>query len=275
MILKFIVGALGAIFISVLAFWKGSLSFSGMLAAIVMGTIYYGAGNSFWFGLLLLFFITSSLFSKFRGERKEELEKSYAKSSQRDSIQVFANGGLGMLACLAYAIYPLDFFILFFVGSMAAVTADTWATEWGGLSRSQPISIVTFRKVPAGTSGGVSGLGTLATFVAAAMIGIAAYLLLLWTNMNLSSLSHLSVLQWLFIVVISGVVGAFVDSWLGGTVQFMQKCTVCHKEVEVEVHCDTATVHLRGWRWLNNDVVNLISAGIAGVVAWGLYYIVS
>lgn len=272
MILNFVIGALGAIFISVFAYLKGSLSGTGMLAAILMGTIYYGAGNIFWFGILLLFFITSSAFSKFRGERKEELEKSYAKSSRRDYIQVFANGGLGMVACLLYALYPHDGLILFFVGSMAAVTADTWATEWGGLSSSHPRSIVTFRKVPPGTSGGVSGLGTFASAVAAVMIGLASALFLSWTSM---SAPHLSMLQWVLIGGISGVSGAFIDSWLGATLQFMRKCTVCHKEVEVDSHCGEATVHIRGLRFLNNDVVNLISAGVAGLIAWGLFAIIS
>lgn len=268
MIINWIIGALCALFVSVAAYRKGSLSLSGMLAAIVMGTVYYGAGNSFWFGILLLFFVTSSVFSKFRGDRKLELEKSYAKSGRRDMMQVFANGGLGMLACLGNFFWPDPAWGYFFVGSMAAVTADTWATEWGGLSKKAPISIMTWKRVPAGTSGGVSLLGSSAALAGAIMIGGAAWILLHWIGDGESS--SLLLVKWVIIGGLSGFVGAFADSLLGATLQKMNRCVVCGKSVEVSVHCDRSTVHERGLHWLNNDMVNLISALAAGCLAWAL-----
>lgn len=273
MMIDWIVGALCALIVSGAAYWKRSLSLSGMWAAAVMGAVYYGAGNLFWFGILLLFFVSSSAFSRFRGDRKRELEKSYAKSGRRDAGQVLANGGLGMLACLGNLIWPDPCWGYFFVGTMAAVTADTWATEWGGLSRTAPRSILTGRRIPAGTSGGVTLLGSAAALAGAVFIGGAAWLLLGWTGEAVFPggwEAVLALVKWGLIGGVSGIVGAFADSFLGATLQRMQRCVVCGKEVEVASHCGYDTVPLRGLGWMSNDMVNLLSSLAAGVLAWGL-----
>lgn len=70
--MDWIIGAVCASMVAGAAYAKKSLTLSGCLAAIMMGTIYYGAGNLFWFGTLLLFFITSTLLSRFRKDRKQE-----------------------------------------------------------------------------------------------------------------------------------------------------------------------------------------------------------
>lgn len=133
--LQWLIGACGALLVAGAAYWKQSLSFSGMVAAVVMGTIYFGAGNLFWFGILLVFFISSTVLSKLHHENKAELEATYDKTGRRDAGQVFANGGLGMLAVLLNAIYPLELWSFLFIGVMATVTSDTWATRsarWPG-----------------------------------------------------------------------------------------------------------------------------------------------
>jgi len=269
-----IVGALCALLVSGAAYRKQSLSLSGMIAAAVMGTVYYAAGNLFWFGLLLIFFITSTAFSKFRGDRKRDLEKSYAKTGRRDAGQVFANGGIGMLACIGNALWPDPAWAWFFVGSMAAVTADTWATEWGGLSKTPPRSVLTWKPLPAGTSGGVSRLGSFAALVGALLIGAAAQILLDLTaggsGTNGTAAYFASLWRWTVIGGFAGFAGAFADSLLGATLQRMQRCPKCGKSVEVNTHCGTATLPLRGLRWMNNDAVNVLSALAAGFIAWGL-----
>lgn len=53
--MDWLIGAVCAAMVSAAAYRRRSLSESGAAAAILMGTIYYGAGNLFWFGTLLLF----------------------------------------------------------------------------------------------------------------------------------------------------------------------------------------------------------------------------
>ncbi|MDQ0195663.1 DUF92 domain-containing protein [Paenibacillus wynnii] len=260
--MQWVIGACGALIVAGAAYYKQSLSLSGMLAALIMGTVYFGAGNAFWFGILLLFFISSSLLSKLHHEDKAELELTYDKTGRRDAGQVFANGGIGMVVVLLNALYPLEIWEFLFVGVMATVTSDTWATEIGTLSRRPPRSVLTGKVLPTGASGGVSLTGSLAAAGGGILIGAASWLLQLAAGMPDRSFILLT-LAGLF----GGVAGAFTDSILGATVQQMNRCTVCGREVEGSRHCGAATVQARGWQRMNNDAVNLFSSIFGGVVA--------
>ncbi|WP_410511830.1 DUF92 domain-containing protein [Paenibacillus sp. BR2-3] len=260
--MQWVIGACGALLIAGAAYGKQSLSLSGMLAAVIMGTIYFGAGNAFWFGILLLFFVSSSLLSRLRHEHKAELELSYDKTGRRDAGQVFANGGVGMIVVLLNAIYPHMMWEFLFIGVMATVTSDTWATEIGTLSTKPPRSVLTGKILPTGASGGVSLAGTLAAAGGGAVIGAASWLLQLAAGMTSRSFVLLALAG-----LLGGLAGAFTDSILGATVQRMNRCTVCGREVESLRHCGAPAVHARGWRWMSNDAVNLISSMTGGAVA--------
>jgi uncharacterized protein (TIGR00297 family) len=257
-----IVGAICALVVSGLAYRKESLTLSGALAATVMGTIYFAAGHLFWFGILLVFFVSGSVLSKYKQSHKNELEQSYAKTGRRDAGQVLANGGLGMLLCLMNAIWPHPSWAYAYVGVMATVTADTWATEIGSLSRKLPRSILNGRRLPAGTSGGVSLLGTMAAAIGGAMIGVFA-----WLFEVISGPLDRSLPIWLLVGIIAGLVGAFTDSILGASLQLMYKCRVCDKDVEVLHHCGQETVKIRGSNLMNNDAVNIWSSILGGCAA--------
>jgi len=63
-----------------------------------------------------------------------------------------------------------------------------------------------------------------------------------------------------------------VDSLLGASVQAMYTCPKCAKETEKPIHgCGTPTQHQRGWRWLDNDMVNFISSLIGALVAAAMF----
>lgn len=266
--MQWMIGACGATLVAGAAYWKQSLSFSGLLAAVMMGTIYFGAGNLFWFGILLVFFISSSLLSKLHHDNKAELEAAYDKTGRRDAGQVFANGGLGMLLVLLNAIYPLEIWGFLFIGVMATVTSDTWATEIGTLAKRPPRSVLTGKVLPAGTSGGVSLPGTLAAAAGGVLIGAASWLL-----REASGMAQHSFLLLALAGLLGGLAGAFADSFLGATVQRMNRCAVCGREVEASQHCGQPTVYARGWRWMNNDAVNTASSVIGGGVALLVGYI--
>lgn len=54
--------------------------------------------------------------------------------------------------------------MLGFMVCLASSNSDTWASEIGSLSRKKPIYIRTFKRIERGTSGAISGLGTVAAF---------------------------------------------------------------------------------------------------------------
>jgi uncharacterized protein (TIGR00297 family) len=255
--------------IAYMGFAKGALSPSGAAGAVVVGTSIFWLGGWIWGVLLIAFFVSSSLLSRYREGEKESLAEKFAKGHRRDLGQTLANGGAGVILAVGSALFPHPFWLAAYVGAMATVNADTWATELGVLSRVKPRLITTGRPVEVGTSGGVSRLGTLSAMAGGAFVGAIAGLLQVVTGGALLN-GFLLLLSGL----VGGLVGSFVDSLLGATVQAIYFCEVCDKETERTVHrCATVTRRLRGWRWLNNDLVNLISsifgaaAGLA-LAAW-------
>ncbi|CAG7625414.1 hypothetical protein PAESOLCIP111_02723 [Paenibacillus solanacearum] len=263
------IGLAGSAAIAGAAYAKRSLSASGFAAAVVLGTLMYAAGSAAWFGTLIAFFISSTLLSKWKGRKKAAAERGYAKSGRRDAGQVAANGGLGLLLCLGHALAPHPAWWAAFIGVMATVNADTWATEVGGLSRTTPRSIVSGRQVPAGTSGGITPLGLAASAAGGLFIGVAGWLLLTLAGgpeANYGGAS--SALGLALMGVAGGLLGSLADSWLGAVLQTMYRCPVCGKEIEKNRHCDAAAVRIRGASWMSNDAVNAISSAIGGLIGW-------
>ncbi|HYF80275.1 MAG TPA: DUF92 domain-containing protein [Symbiobacteriaceae bacterium] len=241
-------GALLASLIGILAWMKGSLSPSGVLGAIITGTVLFGLGG--WVGglALIAFFVSSSLLSKLFRRRKADVEAEYAKTGTRDLGQAMANGGVAAAAILLMAITGDLRFLGAALGALAAANADTWATELGVLSPSAPRLITTFRQVAPGTSGAVSLTGTLAAAAGAAFVGLVPALTApqLWKT-----------IPWL---ALAGLAGAFLDSLLGATVQGTYYCPTCQKETEQRLHrCGTPTRLHKGVAWLGNDLVNLLA----------------
>ncbi len=270
---NWIVGFIGSFLIAGIAYDRRSLSKSGVLAAIAVGTILYALGNLAWFGTLLVFFITSTLASKLKPHRKRAAEHLYAKGANRDAFQVLANGGAGLIACIGNAIWPNPLWWWLFLGAMSTVNADTWATEIGGMSTSPPISVASFRTVPAGTSGGISRLGLIASIAGGLCIGVfAAFFIPFAGNSATDSLSDPSI-HWISLLVIStcaGLIGSLADSWLGAYWQVMYRCAACRQEIEKPMHCAHQASLIRGYAWMNNDTVNFISSCVGSIVAVAL-----
>ncbi len=248
-----------------LAYKAGALNLSGAAAAAIEGMLIFGLGGVPGAILLLAFFISSSALSRLKRNRKARLEEKWEKGSRRDAGQVLANGGLAAIFMVIHAFLPQAAWPwIGFAGSLAAVNADTWATELGVFSQTSPVLVTTGKKVEPGTSGGVSLTGTIASLAGAALIGGLAVILLPGLSDSPSGTAF-AVSSWL---MLAGAAGSLVDSILGATLQAIYYCPACQKETErTPVHsCGTATYQVRGLAWLNNDRVNFICA-CAGALA--------
>jgi len=268
--------AFSVAFSSIIA-WAGyrgrSLSPSGAVGAILVGTLTFGLGGWTWGLLLIAFFISSSLLSHYRQDDKRRLAEKFAKTGQRNLGQALANGGWGAILAIAYFCQPDPILFAAFVGTMAAVNADTWATELGVLSPTTPRLLTTGQRVSVGTSGGVTALGTIAAFGGGLLIGLAALVLgqveAIWGSGALNG-------HYLWLVpigILGGLAGSTFDSLLGATAQGIYYCSQCQKETEARIHrCGQPARHLRGWRWLNNDLVNfgssIMGSLMAGLLGW-------
>jgi uncharacterized protein (TIGR00297 family) len=270
--LRFLLGLAFSSLTGIVAYRKNALTASGAVGAILVGTLVVGFGGWAWGMLLIAFFVSSSVLSYYRRADKAAVSDKFAKGHRRDLGQTLANGGLGALLAVGYFLSPNMVLLAAYVGAMATVNSDTWATEIGVLSRQPPRLVTNCRVVPPGTSGGVTRDGSLAALGGGLFIGLFAFLLVAGERLALGQPLALAVL-WLLIPIagVSGMIGAFFDSLLGATVQRIYYCDMCDEETEQIVHhCGAQTHPLRGWSWLVNDMVNFISSGAGALVAAGL-----
>lgn len=259
-------GFLLALIIALAAYFARSLSRGGAVAATLLGTAVFGLGGLPWAVLLLGFFISSSLLSRMFRKRKNSLNEKFSKGSRRDAWQVLANGGTaGVLVILQAAFPHSPWPWLAGAATLAAVNADTWATELGVLSRKPPRLITSGIITEPGASGAISLTGTLTAAAGALFIAVLAQLV--WPYYAGTEITMLSIPLRLTLITLAGLAGSLIDSLLGATLQAIYWCPTCQKETErYPLHtCGTATTRVRGLPWLNNDLVNSACA-IIGVI---------
>jgi uncharacterized protein (TIGR00297 family) len=186
--------------------------------------------------LLALFILT---FTATRAGRHKKLGHGIAESHKgRNAAQVTANLGIAALLTSQWARnvgFTLNFlsldvvFLTAVLAALAEATADTVSSEIGHAFGTTPIMLTTLRRVPPGTDGAISLIGTVAGILAATIVaGVGA-----WSM-------HLHADQFC-IALIAGTCGLFFDSLLG------------------------ATVERRGY--IGNDLVNFTSTAFAAAFA--------
>lgn len=225
----------------------------GAVAAALVGWVVLSSTGLRGGSALALLFVTGSVLT-FR-------RRPPAERKGRRARQVVANGGWAALGALLTKHDPsVGWAVL--GGSLAAAQADTWATEIGLGARQPPRSIVTWRPVPPGTSGGVTLRGTLGGVAGATLLGA-------WVGALLAS-PGVAVA-----VAVGGMLGMLLDSWLGATLQARYRCTGCGAIGEARRHdCGAPALRIAGLAGIDNDVVNGVAtaAGAAAALAiqgWG------
>jgi uncharacterized protein (TIGR00297 family) len=266
---QLLLGAVLAAVIAILSRGLKLLSPSGAIAAGILGFVVFGVGG-IPFGIpLIAFFFSSSIASRIGRARKATQQLHYDKTSVRDAGQVLANGGIPGLLVILYALnlsaLPPRNAMFLYLAALAAVNADTWATEIGGMWPGRPYLVSNLRRVEAGTSGAVSLAGLVASLAGAFFIVGVGWLvwpgrspILLWRP----DAAEILAIGW------AGFVAAFGDSILGASVQAQYRCAACGKMTESRIHCGGPAIRKRGHRRINNDVVNFLTS-LMGVLFAG------
>ena len=253
-----IAGTLGAATISLASYRFRLLTAGGSFAQWILGSILLGVGGWQWTVPLLVFCLVSSLLSRMWKSRRSEAEALFSKPHERDAMQVLANGSVASLIVLVWKLTQFDSWYVVYLGTIAAATADTWATEIGTLSRSSPRLVTTMAIVERGRSGAITMLGSLAGFAGAGTIFCSG---IPWLSGRVFDGAALSVLG-------GGVAGMLTDSILGATVQLQYMCLKCGKTTERIEHCGVKSVQSTGFSWLTNDAVNLVCTLIGGLTSF-------
>jgi len=179
---------------------------SGLFSGALMGLLIIVFADVRWFLLMLAFFILGTAFTKYKYEIKKREGVAESKGGVRGFTNVFANGLIALCGAVLYGIYGELAFISLFVGSVAAATADTTASELGMLGKT-PYLITTLKQVPKGTDGGVTLMGEVLATLAALLIGGIAFAL------------EIAPVEIIPVAAIAGFVGTNIDSLVGATLE--------------------------------------------------------
>lgn len=250
------------------AYRRKSLDLSGAVAGFLVMSIHLAVNYRFG-AMLLVFFFTSSKFTKLGEEKKRLLDAEFKEGGQRNWIQVLFNSGIAtVLVVIAWKLIGsrdmcldskqsqlITSLIGGIIGHYCCCNGDTWSSELGILSDDQPRLITTFRPVKRGTNGGVTRAGLLAAAAAGSVIGLAFVLIGFLT----AKCTYTVALKQLLVVPLSavaGLCGSLIDSLLGATLQFSGFCTVRNKVVGKP---GPTVKKISGLSVLDNNAVNLVS----------------
>ncbi|KAG5950135.1 hypothetical protein E4U53_005447 [Claviceps sorghi] len=297
---------------------KNSLTPAGIFAAALTAIAHAYHPWNLPFVLLSVFFLAGTKVTHVKEKVKATLTL-HAKGSSggegpRTHVQVLANSLMASILTVAHGYqlrrraadpekstcfsWPGDLLVVGIIAHYAAVAADTFSSELGILSSSQPrlITSPTLRRVPRGTNGGVTLLGLAAGFLGSAVaVAAAAAFLPVCTGETRApgdapawTLSQ----RGLFLggMVVWGALGSVLDSFLGALFQRSVRDVRSGKIVEGEggnrvlVLSGSAREPSAGdrgpsravesgWDFLDNNDVNFLmastmSVGAMAVAAW-------
>ncbi|WP_394698670.1 DUF92 domain-containing protein [uncultured Draconibacterium sp.] len=209
------------------------LTRNGSLAAGTLGFYLLVIAGWNWLLPVLFFFVSSVFFTRINPMRK----KKKKPSGGRNFWQVLANILWALLSSLLYLATTNELFVFFFIASVAAVTADTWASEAGPLFNKRSFSLADRKMHEAGTTGGISFGGTLAALAGAFLVAAGAYFLF-YQTWNLSIIG---------ILTLAAFLACFVDTFLGAFVEEkLHQSAFFKKQVKPESFTPNDMVNLAG-----------------------------
>lgn len=181
------------------------LTRNGSLAAGSLGIYLLLVLGWNWIVPVLFFFGSSVLFTRINPAYRTKNAQSFG----RNAWQVMANIFWAVLNSVLFLINGNELFIYLFIASVAAVTADTWASEIGPVFNKKSFLMADWKMHEAGINGGISFSGTLAALAGAFLISAISYLLFFerWNWLSIAMLS------------LTGFLACFADTFLGAFIE--------------------------------------------------------
>jgi uncharacterized protein (TIGR00297 family) len=218
-----------------LAIHRRWLTVGGAAAACWMGLLIYATCGMKGFIAPATFLIGGSLLSR--------LNKPVREKTGRNAVQVFANGIAGIICMVAFGITGNEIFLIAASVSFGIGMCDSVSSEAGVFFKGRTVNIVSLKKIEPGFSGGISVQGTLAGLAGVALLAVLVCIAY-----------HFPIAVFLKITT-AGFAGMVADSLLGSVLQARYQTS----NGVVTEHATSGAVLVKGVRWCDNDVVNLIS----------------
>ncbi|CAD6444491.1 08e3808e-e3bd-4ddd-890e-e19dbe4581a8 [Sclerotinia trifoliorum] len=223
-----------------------SLTPGGIVAAVITAAAHALHPWNLPFALLIIFYLIGTRVTKVKHDAKAKLTMQSTGSAggegARTHMQVLANSVVASVLTLmhAYQLYKRenepdsskvacytwagDLLVVGIIANYAAVAADTFSSELGILSSTQPrlITSPSLRKVPPGTNGGVTVWGLVAGLLGSLIIVTVSMALVPFCNPKESADNGWSFLRrqrFTYALTIWGALGSVLDSFLGGWFQ--------------------------------------------------------
>ncbi|KAL1563786.1 Protein vte6, chloroplastic [Salvia divinorum] len=213
------------------------LSLSGIAAAFLLGTLTWRAFGSSGFLLVATYYVVGTAATKLKLAQKEAHGVAEKRRGRRGPSSVIGSSAAGCV-CALLSIYGFGggafarLWELGFVASFCTKLNDTVSSEIGKAYGKRTYLVTTFRTVPRGTEGAISIEGTVAGLCASIFLASVGFLM---AEINVTEC---------IICVIASQIANVGESVIGASLQ--------EKE---------------GFKWLNNDVANIINISLGSSLA--------
>ncbi|ONK80637.1 uncharacterized protein A4U43_C01F20040 [Asparagus officinalis] len=263
--------AVAVLISSLIAAWayrRRSVDLSGVFAGIPVMVVHAAVDYRF-AALLLVFFYTSSKVTRIGEEKKRGVDEGFKEGGQRNWLQVLANSAIatilivmagkmtgGQDMCLNTKDSCLVTCLMGgIIGHYSCCNGDTWSSELGMLSNTQPRLVTNFKIVRKGTNGGITINGLLAAAAGGFVIGLTFVLVGFFTVKCAADIAWRQLLV-VPIAAVAGLCGSLIDSILGAMLQFSGYCTLRKKVVGKP---GPTVIKISGTNILDNNAVNALS----------------
>jgi len=211
-----------------------AVTLGGAVTGFILAFFLFLGGGPGAFAALIVVFLLAAGTTRLGYGRKRSLGTA-ERASGRSASQILANVTVAAAAAmLAHASQHPAPWLLASAAALAEAAADTVSSEFGQAVSRAAYLITDFRLVAVGTDGGISLAGTVAGAVAALVVAVVC------------RLTDMIAPHWIFPVAGAGLLGMFVDSFLGAS--------------------------LERRRLLSNDAVNFLSTVAAALFVLFLYW---
>lgn len=252
----FTIGAIIALVTIMLVFFLKLIDYYGSLLAGVYILFFYDIGSFKLLSILMGCYILSVIIHVIRKVKKVNCDDIVEKEHKKDFFQILVNGIFALCACLLCQIADDVRFLYIACICISASFIDSVSSDIGTMSKKDSYDIFKRKRVEKGLSGGISFLGSISSLIGAILL--AVYIVVLY------SLSPIYVLYYTLLILS----GTIVDTIFGSLLQVKYKCSECGKITEKKTHCNKETVYHSGFRFVNNDIVNLMASYVTFCISF-------